>query len=303
MSLPVCVKENVSLKKHCYYRIGGNALYFATPRNIDELPELVAWIKKNQLRYYILGAGSNTLFDDLGFNGVVINTSELDTRLTLEGETVDAGCSVTNIQLLRLCMREGLRGLDFLVGIPGNVGGAVFMNAGTQKGEVVDSVFEVSAYNLANEKIRSYSTNKKSFIYRSQTFLAPHEIIIRSKFRISRDQPERVQNDIQDLLLKRKKSQPIDKPSCGSVFQNPSATQSAWKLISDAGLRGRRAGDAEISTMHCNFIVNNGNAKSADVRSLIELAKKEVKAQFGILLKEEVKIIPQSGGILLGDHK
>lgn len=297
-----CITRNEPLKNHTYYRIGGPAKFFARPRSLEDLLEISGLLAREKLRYFILGAGSNVLFDDEGFDGLVIQTTKLNDHLERKDNLVLAGCSVLNIKMLRLCMQEGLKGLEFLVGIPGNVGGAVFMNAGTHLGESMKAIREVKAYNLRTNHIEVYSNEKLSFTYRSQKFLDPHEIILSAIFEIEIGEPLEVQKEIQSLLERRKKAQPIDKPSCGSVFKNPAPNQNAWKLISDAGLRGHRIGDAQISEMHTNFIVNNGNARSKDVRSLIELAKRTVAEKFGVMLQEEVKIVPMNGGRTIGEH-
>lgn len=244
--------------------------------------------------HFILGSGSNVLFDDSGFNGLVIQTGKLDRSLTDDGNTISVGASVRVIEVLRYCMLKGFSGLECLVGIPGNMGGVFFMNAGTTIGEIKDVLIELTAFDLKiGSQCRVILQQEMVYGYRSQLFLNPNEIIVQGKIRISPGQPSVVQQEIRKLLEKRSCSQPIDRPSCGSVFKNPDLSKGihAWKLIDGAGLRGYRIGDAQISELHTNFIVNLGSARAKDVRALITEAKTRVLSRFGVQLEEEVRII------------
>lgn len=292
------IRENVALAPLTYYKIGGPARYFAQPQNTDELAQAASFIRANGLRYFVLGAGSNVLVSDKGFDGLVISTAKLERGLACEKNRITAGTSVMVIQLLRLCMSEGIGGFEFLVGIPGNIGGVLYMNAGTKLGEASGTVLELTAYDLATGASRVVPRAQMQYSYRAQHFLGPHEIILRGAFEGQSQDPKLVQDEIQRLLTARKKSQPIDKPSCGSVFKNPSPQTDvhAWKLIANAGLRGHRIGAAQISELHTNFIVNLGGAKAADVKALIEEAKARVFAQCGVRLVEEVRMIECDGG-------
>ncbi len=290
------IQENVPLAPLTYYKIGGPAAYYCQPTDGKDLMEATEFIHSKKLPFVILGAGSNVLFDDRGFSGLVIHTSKLGRDIATEGaSSVRAGAGAMVIQLLRLAMQKGLSGFEFLVGIPGSIGGVIAMNAGTKLGEAKDVLREVRAYNLATGLDRVIEHSDLKFSYRKQHFLEPTEIILGGVFESTLAEPAQVQNQIQDLLAKRKQSQPIDKPSCGSVFKNPNDAQSAWKLIADAGLRGKKLGGAQISEMHCNFIVNNGGAKASDVKLLIAEAKIQVLEKFGVELEEEVRIIPYGG--------
>ncbi len=288
------IEKNVPLASYTYYKIGGAAQYFALPQSIEDLNECTRFLNDNPMPFFILGAGSNLLISDKGFSGFVIRVSKLNTKLELNSDRLTVGTSVLVIQLLRKCMNEGLDGLKMLVGIPGSMGGLISMNAGTKSGEIKDILEEVITYNLLTGKTKQWSTSELKFKYRKNLFLNSEDIIYESILRINPNHdPKRIQAEITTLLENRKKSQPIEKPSCGSVFKNPDPENGihAWKLISDAGLRGYQIGGAQISQQHCNFIINLGNAKSTDVRSLIEEAKKRVFNQFGIMLEEEVQYV------------
>lgn len=296
--IPPCVRENTPLAPFSYYKIGGPARFFAEPTSTDELAQVAAFIKEGALPYFILGAGSNILFDDAGFDGVVIQTGRLNRALgRVENDCIQAGASVTVAQLLRFCGAQGLAGLEFLVGVPGTVGGVLYMNAGTKTGEAAGVAAEVKTFDLDTGALKTHGGDEIQYSYRTQRYLGPHELVLEGRFRAQPGDPKEIQARIQQMLAARKASQPIDKPSCGSVFKNPDPQKNihAWQLISQAGLRGHRIGGAQISEMHCNFIVNLGGAKASDVRALIELAKAEVKNRFGILLEEEVKLVLHKG--------
>ncbi|MEW6056725.1 MAG: UDP-N-acetylmuramate dehydrogenase [Bdellovibrionota bacterium] len=300
------LEENVKLAPFTYYKIGGHARYFVQPESVQQLEEISRFLNSTKNPYFILGAGSNVLFDDDGFEGLIIQTSKLNRTLEHPSPScIKAGSATQVIQLLRLCMNEGISGFEFLVGIPGNVGGALYMNAGTKLGEVKDVLQEITTFDLLSGEERKYDRQQIRYEYRSQHFLSAHEIITGGTFTCAQSTPERVQAEIQALLALRKKSQPIDKPSCGSVFKNPDPAKGlhAWKLIADTGLRGHRIGAAQISELHTNFIINLGGAKAKDVLGLISLAKNKVKDAFGISLEEEVRIIPRTGANTLQGDK
>lgn len=293
------LQPNVPLAPYTYYKIGGPSLWFTAPSTIEELQEVASFIAQKKLPYLILGAGSNVLINDAGFAGVVLHTGKLDRSLThtenvLTKTLVSAGVSVTVAQLLRYCGTHGLGGLEFLVGVPGNVGGVLYMNAGTKTGEASHALVEVTTFDLKTGRLNVRTQHQTQYAYRTQQYLGPHELIIKGVFQTTPTEKKQTQALIQSMLTARKSAQPIDKPSCGSVFKNPPGKQ-AWQLIDQAGLRGKTIGGAQVSEMHTNFIINLGNAKSQDVQDLIAEIKTTVQKQFGLLLEEEVKIIPHQG--------
>lgn len=291
------MRENVPLSSHSYYKIGGPAQYFAEPESDGDLTKIAEFLKTRKVPYFILGAGSNVLFDDRGFDGLVLHTGKLNRTIHHEGDRLTLGCSVTVAQALRYCGNHGLGGLEFLVGVPGNIGGVCYMNAGTKTGEASAAVESVTVFNLSNGMRHTYDKDKIHYAYRTQKYLAPHDIVLEATFRVQPASRGEIQERITSMLTTRKAAQPIDKPSCGSVFKNPDPEKNiyAWKVVADCGFRGKIRGGAQVSEMHTNFIVNNGGAKSSDVRGLIEDIKGESKIRFGIQLEEEVKIIPYNG--------
>ncbi len=289
----ILIQENIKLAPRTYYRIGGVARFFSEPCCNEDLVVLGRFIQNEKLPFFILGAGSNVLFLDEGFSGLVIHTSKLNPFVVQKDAELNCSASILVIQVLRHCMQQGLSGFEFLVGVPGNMGGVLYMNAGTKLGEIKDVVKEITVFNLMSGVQKVFTRDKIQYTYRTQHFLEEGDLILSAKLEGAHSDPKKIQKEIQILLENRKKTQPIDKPSCGSVFKNPDPKKGvfAWKLIESAGLRGHKIGNAQISPLHTNFIVNLGGAKAVDVLSLIELAKEQVYEKFKIVLEEEVKTI------------
>jgi UDP-N-acetylmuramate dehydrogenase len=284
------ILQDEILAKHTSYRIGGPARYMAFPRDAGDLAFLATEIRKNKLPYVVLGNGSNVLAPDAGFPGMVISTKELEsTRLEFEGTEVVAGAGVLNSRLLRAAADKALGGIAFLSGVPGNVGGAVYMNAGTGSGWIQDRLEEVTSYSFS-KGIAVHKKETLRYAYREQFFLNPDAIILSAKLNLIPGASSDIKAELAEATKKRKAAQPIELPSCGSVFRNPPG-KNAWQLIAEAGLRGRKQGGARFSEKHCNFIVNEGGATAADVEFLVSLAKKEVKEKCGIELQQELVLL------------
>lgn len=293
------IRQDVPLAPLCYYKIGGKARYYCQPESVEDLKKVTEFLKETGHAYYILGAGSNVLLPDEGIDGLVIHTAKLGkniTSITNAGGKdqrlwVDAGVMV--IQLLRHCMSQGVRGFEFAVGVPGNVGGILYMNAGTKLGEAKDQVQSVQAYNLATGQTSTYTHEQLQYSYRKNHFLKEHDIILGGEFACAPADPVEVQKQVQQLLEQRRKSQPVDKPSCGSVFKNPDPAKNifAWKVNDQTGMRGFKVGAAQVSELHTNYIVNLGGATAADVKAVIAEAKQRALKQLGVHLEEEVQII------------
>jgi len=282
------------LSRATYYRIGGPATILAIPKSLDDLKWLAKGISLTGVRFFILGAGSNLLVADEGFDGLVIRVNRLNLELSWTFEDpaiVHAGSSIMISMMLRRATEEGWGGLEFLTGVPGSVGGAVFMNAGTHLGESKDSLRKVKVVSLLDpsHEIISYGPDELKFEYRKNLFLSKSSVIWATEWVVRKEEPSKVKSIIDQTLARRKSTQPIDFPSCGSVFKNPREHgKSAWQVIDELGLRGYRIGDAQFSEKHSNFIVNLGLAKASDVRALIELAKSRAQKELGISLHEEV---------------
>jgi UDP-N-acetylmuramate dehydrogenase len=274
------------LASHTSYRIGGPARIFALPETQEHFFSIGRYLLDSKEPYFVLGNGSNVLAPDEGFPGVVICTKSLQPFLEFEGDRVRASAGTLNARLLRACAEQGLGGIEALSGVPGNLGGAVFMNAGTAAGWIDAALEEVEVLSLKGGE-RKLPKAALKYSYREQHYLELGEIIWAATLRLKREEPEAVKARLVESMKKRKAAQPIELPSCGSVFRNPEG-KNTWKLISDAGLRGFASGGARISAKHCNFIVNEGGAKKSDVLFLIETARRKVKEQAGIDLQPEV---------------
>lgn len=277
------------LAKYTSYRIGGPAAFFALPKEKEHLFAIGRFLRGSGLPYFVLGNGSNVLAPDEGFPGVVICTRDIAPFIEFNGELVRAAASTLNARLLRACAEKGLGGLDALSGVPGNLGGAVFMNAGTASGWIDQVLEEVEAISLDGGE-RKIPLADLRYSYREQHFLKPGELVWAASLRLKKEEPDAIRARLAESVKKRKAAQPIELPSCGSVFRNPEG-KNAWKLISDAGLRGFAQGGARISAKHCNFIVNEGGARKADVLFLIETARSKVKETAGVDLQPEVVLL------------
>jgi UDP-N-acetylmuramate dehydrogenase len=275
------------LAKHTTWKIGGPAKYMAFPETLDHLDEIAQFLQKTKTPYAILGNGSNLLVPDEGFDGLVIKTTRLPSFIKqLDAERVQVSASILNAKAVRTVAELGLAGIEFLSGVPGTIGGAVIMNAGTGEGWIDQVVTEVRTYHLS-EGLKEYKQDQLRYAYRKQSYLSDREIVLEAFFQLRKDDPEAIKKRIMEGTRRRKDAQPLDLPSCGSVFRNPPGKK-AWELIDQAGLRGMAKGGAQISEKHSNFIVNNGGAKMMDVIFLIRLAKEAVEHQSGIKLEEEV---------------
>lgn len=284
------IDTNVSLKKCTTYRVGGIAKYIAYPKNTESLVKLIKYLKNKNIKYKILGNGSNLLFSDKEYNGVLIKLSEFDDLEFIGKTKLRVGAGYNLIKLSLVTAKKGLTGLEFASGIPGTVGGSVFMNAGAYKsdmGYVVESVKVLTP----DEKIISLENKEMDFHYRT-SFLKKHPdyICLEVIIKLNKGKKESIEEVIKDRRQRRLASQPLEYPSAGSVFRNPE-DNFAGKLIEDSGLKGKKHGGAMISSKHANFIVNYKNATADDVKYLIELAHDKVKENYNIDLKIEQEFV------------
>lgn len=284
------LKEGELLSNHTTFRIGGAAKYFAVPKNEEEIMEAVDFAIVKDLPYYILGKGSNVLFADEGYPGVIIEIGAGMEKVERTGDTgIRAQAGVSLSALAAFAAREGLSGLEFAGGIPGTLGGAVTMNAGAYGGEMQDVI--VSAKVMDEEgAVQELSCEELQLGYRTSIVQKKQFVVLEAEFLLKPGTTEEIQNTMKELNAKRRKKQPLEYPSAGSTFKRPEG-YFAGKLIEDAGLRGYRVGDAQVSEKHCGFVVNRGKATCAEVLQLIGDVQKTVKEQFGVQLEPEVRII------------
>ena len=281
--------ENADMSRYCTYKAGGSARYLISVENIEELREALKMAKEKKLDSFILGRGSNVLVRDGGYDGIIIRLSGEFTLIESTQNVITAGAAATNVEVCVLARDEGLSGIEFMHGIPGSIGGAVFMNAGAYGSEICDYVDEVTFmdedYNVVAKPSKDID-----FGYRHTEFMDGGGIIISVKLRLTPSSVYAVASKMDALLSKRTSKQPMNYPSCGSVFKRPSGGYAA-KLIEDAGLKGASIGGAEVSTKHSGFIINKGGATANDITDLIKLVQKRVKKNSGIDLETEVRII------------
>ena len=284
------VEANVSLSKYTTYRVGGIALAMVYPKSVKKLISLVKLLTGSKIKYKVIGNGSNLLFSDKNFDGVIIKLTEL-TNIKFLGYNkirVEAGYSLPKLSLL--VAKKGLAGLEFASGIPGTVGGAIFMNAGAYKsdmGYIVQSVRVLTP----DCKIITFENREMDFHYRS-SFLQKHPeyICLDAVIKLKKGDKELLDEVIKERRARRIESQPLEYPSAGSVFRNPEGNF-AGKLIEDLGLKGYRIGGAMVSEKHANFIINYDNATSADIKNLIDYVHDRVMDEYNIDLKIEQEFV------------
>lgn len=282
------VREAEPLAPHTTFRIGGPADWWVRPATVEALQEVVAACAGN---FTLLGKGSNVLVRDGGIRGVVFNLSRLD-HYRREGARLVVGAGLSLGSLLVRMRRQGLGGLEDLVGIPGTVGAAVRMNAGAHDDAMADLVLGARVMDRIG-RLRWRSLEELDLCYRGSG-LAPDEVVVEVALQVTPCRQQAVERSRRRMAEKRA-AQPLDLPNAGSIFKNPPG-HAAWQLIREVGLAGRRIGNAEISDAHTNFIVNRGGARSQEVEALIELARSEVFSQTGIELDLEVVILGEEMG-------
>lgn len=275
------------LARHTSLRIGGPAKYFVIPAELEDIDETLAFAQERELPWIVLGNGTNVLFPDEGYRGVVIKMGPSLGRIELRENRVRAQAGASLAALISKVRSVGLRDLDFLVGIPGSVGGALVMNAGIPEGQIADVVTRVRALTFDGKSI-TLTPEECRFGYRSSRFQGERLIVIEGEFALGTGKSW----DGEALLRRRRERQPLGVPSPGCVFRNPAGVgATAGQLIDQAGLKGYRVGGARISTKHANFIVNEGGATSRDVLQLIDIARSVVLKYWGVELKLELAVV------------
>lgn len=282
-------REQEPLAAHCTFRIGGPAEVFVCPESEAQLVRAVLLCREQGVRYYLLGNGSNILFSDQGFCGAVIDLSALKGPVVREGRTLRAGAGVRLSALCLEALRAGLTGLEFAYGIPGTVGGAVYMNAGAYGGEIKNVLVSVR-YLTAQGEVQTVPAAELDLGYRHSVFETNGGCILAAEFCLKEGDPAQIRAGMDDLMARRADKQPLDKPSAGSTFKRPVGGFAA-QMIDEAGLKGYAVGGAQVSEKHAGFVINRGGATCGDVLALMEHIQKTVQARTGILLEPEVKII------------
>jgi UDP-N-acetylmuramate dehydrogenase len=283
------VRFDVETSRLTSLRVGGPADAVATPGDRGQLQALLALCARERLPHRVIGRGFNTLVRDEGLDGVLISLGRFRRIEERPGGCIRAEAGVSHATLTRFCRDRGLEGLEFGCGIPGSLGGWIAMNAGIGEREIRDVVRELEVVSPSGARRSHLSRERLHFVYRGLRGLAPGSVVVSALLDVRPGSPRVVRAEVERLMARRAATQPLDVPSCGSVFKNP-PHHFAGQLIEAAGLKGASQGGAQISPLHANFIVNTGGATAADVLALIGRARATVRCRTGILLEPEVRI-------------
>ena len=283
-----CARANVVLAPYTTMRTGGPAALFAEPRNAQQLARVHQWAQEKGLSLLILGNGSNLLIADSGFDGLVIHLGRALSEVSVFANTLTAQAGASLAAAARAAAQASLTGLEFAAGIPGSIGGAVCMNAGAYGGEIAQVI--VSARVLTPEGVRTVSKEELTLGYRSSAVMQSGWVVLEATFELTPGNPDQIKATMADLAARRREKQPLQYPSCGSFFKRPVGYY-AGALIEQAGLKGYRVGDAQVSEMHAGFVINRGHATSSEIYRLMQDVQRRVQAQFGVALEPEVRLI------------
>lgn len=283
------VLVDAPMKDHTSFKTGGKVSAIYSPNSVSNLLKVIKFSKKNNIKFKVIGRGSNLLFPDRDIEMIVIKISHKFNYMEIqEDDKIKVQAGYSTQKLAKVLSKQGYKGLEFAGGIPGTIGGSVYMNAGAHTGEFKDIVEEVVFLDKNNE-LKTLKKDECNFSYRHSVFQENEGIILEVFLKMQKEDKAAVFKKMSGNLEYRKEMQPLEWPSFGSVFRNPQNNH-AGKLIEEVGLKGHRIGGAQISTKHANFIINDGNAKTEDVKALIKLIKKTVKKEKNIDLHQEVEI-------------
>ncbi|HEK9102720.1 UDP-N-acetylmuramate dehydrogenase [Bacillus pfraonensis] len=282
------VKQDEMLKNHTHIKVGGKADVFVQPTTYTEIQQVVQYATEHNIPITFLGNGSNVIIKDGGIRGITLSLTHI-TDITVNGQIIVAQSGAAIIDVSKVALEHSLTGLEFACGIPGSVGGALYMNAGAYGGEVAYVLTKAVVMTKEGELI-TLSKDDFDFGYRKSTFANNHYIILEATFELEKGEYAVIKAQMDDLTYKRESKQPLEYPSCGSVFKRP-PNHFAGKLIQDSELQGTRIGGVEVSTKHAGFMVNVDNGTAQDYIDLIHFVQKTVKEKFGVTLEREVRII------------
>jgi UDP-N-acetylmuramate dehydrogenase len=295
---PDLIKGNIALGeklgRHTSFRIGGPAAVWAQPRDVKELKKLVVFAGENHVPVFVIGAGTNVLAKDEGFDGIVINLGAgAFKNIRIDGTAISVGAGYSVPALVRLCCDEGLSGLESLVGIPGTVGGAVCMNAGGWSSPLYKNIGDyVTGLKVMDSKGDVETLKKEALSFGYRTSNLSKYIILEADIELDREDSPELKSRCSKFLKMKKDKQVLDAPSAGCVFKNPKESQfTTGQMIDMLGLKGHISGGAQVSPKHANFIINRDRASCDDVMKLIDMIRKKVMENYNISLELEIKII------------
>lgn len=276
------------LKEYTYTRLGGKADFFVTPETYEQVQQIIQFANREQIPFTLLGNGSNLIIRDGGIRGIVMNLAKLN-GMHVTGTKLVAQAGAEIIHVSRKALKHELTGLEFACGIPGSVGGALYMNAGAYGGEIKD-VLESTVVADRHGNIITLQAEELDLSYRTSNIPDHGYIVLEATFQLAEGNYDDIKAVMDDLTYKRESKQPLEYPSCGSVFKRPPGYY-AGKLIQDSGLQGKQIGGAEVSRKHAGFIINKDNCTAKDYIALIHYVQQKVKEKFGVTLEREVRII------------
>lgn len=287
---PDRVFENELMSKHTTFRVGGPSDLYVSVENIVEAEQLIRLLCADKIPYYVIGNGSNLLVSDDGYRGVVIEIGKNMSDILIEGDEVTASAGALLVKVANECYKAELTGLEFASGIPGTIGGGVFMNAGAYGGELKDVITSVKVLNIETGEIEEKSCDEMKFSYRHSIAKEEPYIILEARLKLNKGNKEEIKARMDELKELRTTKQPLEYPSAGSTFKRPEG-YFAGKLIEDSGLKGYTVGGAQVSTKHSGFVINKGNATASDILTLISDVQRIVNDKFGVMLEPEVLIL------------
>lgn len=284
------IMHDVDMREYTSFRAGGRADVMAVPDSVQELQEILQDVHEKQEDYLLLGNGSNTIFRDEGYHGVVIHLGEAFSGIEISGERLKAGGAALISAAAHEAMEHGLGGMEPISGIPGSIGGAVFMNAGAYGGEMKQVIESAEVVSADGQEIHTLSCEELELGYRSSRIQKTGEVVVSVTLKLMPVDRNEILQAMQEFTKKRNSKQPLQYPSAGSFFKRPEG-YFAGKLIQDAGLKGVSVGGAQISAKHSGFMINRGGATANDILELMHLVQNTVKDRFGVEMEPEVRIV------------
>lgn len=284
------VRYDEPLKNHTTFGIGGSCIALIEPREVEDIIEAIKICRENNIKFFVIGNGSNLLVSDEGYNGVIIKLKKEFSTIKVEGEYVIAKSGAKLSEVFDVILENSLAGFEFASGIPGTIGGAIYMNAGAYGGEMKDIVETVEVLDMDTFEVKELKNEELEFSYRNSIIQNKNYIVLAIKLKLQKGNKEEIKTIYEDLREKRNSKQPLNFGSAGSTFKRPEG-HFASKLIEDSGLKGYHINDAWVSEKHSGFVVNKGNASCKEILELIEHVKNVVFEKFGVKLEMEVKIL------------
>lgn len=284
------IGEDVPMAEYTSFKAGGRASLMVSPRDTEELMAVLRALSAADVRYMVLGNGSNVLVKDSGYDGVIVRIGENFSYVRQEGDVLVCGSGALMSVVARAALEAGLAGFEFASGIPGSIGGAVFMNAGAYGGELKDILRRVKIVSKDGRSVRYATADELDMGYRHTVLHESGDVVAEAEIELQPGDRDEIRREMNELMRRRNEKQPVSFPSAGSFFKRPEG-YFAGKLIQDAGLKGLTVGGAQVSELHSGFIINRGGATADDILQLMEIVQARVFDEFGVRLETEVRII------------